>query len=206
MAASGETYNIGDVTINWNANSVVYDIHVACSESMRKASNIVMKAAKRIAPMGDVARSAYKTGPNANKRWTARIPGTLKKSGYIKRTKKTQVAPNNWQNIQKNFVKYQVVFGGVEQSAGAKIGIADTGGRLGQRLAYYARFAHFGVSGKVRSDAGKGRKWKKRKYTGKPAGSRYPIPSVGPIAFLYTAFEQKRAEILMQFQNAMGKK
>lgn len=205
MAAS-EKYNVGSTTVSWYGDDIVVEIARATVAATRKAANVILQKARRMSPVGDDhARNAYKKGPYAGKRFTARIPGTLKKSGFAKRAKKYAAVESGivkWRNIPKTLVKYQVVFGGVEQASGAKTGVANTGGRLGQRLAYYARFATWGAMGKV------GYRWKKVggqwvKYKPPTYGKRYVIPGQ---PFIQQAATASRGDVMAQFQNAMGTK
>lgn len=158
-------------SILWYADELVTEVEWATAKAMAKGANIVAKEARRLAPEGDIDRKAYKTGKYAGKPWTARRTGTLRKNIYTKRAKR-KVINGKWRNLPRKWITYQVLAGSVS--------------------AYYARFAHYGVMGKVRKDSVN-------------AGKRYPIPGYDHpfIAFMVDAVDHKKNEIMALLGNAL---
>lgn len=73
--------------VGWNPNKMDETFEDIAIDRLVKAAEVVKDTAKRNCPVGTVSRPMYETGPHAEKRWTARDAGQLKRSIRVVRKK-----------------------------------------------------------------------------------------------------------------------
>lgn len=61
-------------------------------DRLEKAANVVATSARGLVHVGKVTRPVYKTGKNAGQPWTARTPGSLKKTIRVVKKHKFDIA------------------------------------------------------------------------------------------------------------------
>jgi HK97 gp10 family phage protein len=73
--------------IDWFDKELIINVEKTTKRNIRKGCTLVARAARAKCPVGVIERDIAKTGKNAGKPWTARKPGTLKKSIRVRMSK-----------------------------------------------------------------------------------------------------------------------
>lgn len=109
-------------TLRWNDREVMGEVEGKVVKALRRAGRAVLRSARPEVPVGDETRSPYRRGPYAGQSWTARFPGTLKKSGRVR--------------ITKNKKRVQVIFGSKTAYYGrfVEFGVVKRGRPIAGRL------------------------------------------------------------------------
>lgn len=91
-------------TLYWDDSPLIADVEATTRKNIGQGLKLVLRSAKANCPVGTEEREVAKRGANAGKPWTARIPGTLKKSGRTRMSK------------DRKKLSGQVIFGGRSSS------------------------------------------------------------------------------------------
>lgn len=78
--------------VKWYDEEFIAAVNVTVRKDITKGLKVVQKAAKARCPVGIEERFVAKTGKHAGKPWTARRPGTLKKSIRTRMSKKKKLS------------------------------------------------------------------------------------------------------------------
>ncbi len=65
---------------NWNPKAYDFEIIGASMKRLKMAAEVVADKAREMVHTGTISRPVYKRGPYAGLPWTARAPGSLKKT------------------------------------------------------------------------------------------------------------------------------
>lgn len=76
-----------NVTIKWDPDQYLKAVDAGLADVIDGVADDVLKAAKDICPVGTIERSASGKSALQGKNWSARKPGSLKKSGRVHRFK-----------------------------------------------------------------------------------------------------------------------
>jgi hypothetical protein len=116
MTPSGSDV-VAHTTVRWDDKRFQVSVERATRRSLSDAGRIWKAYAKAMCPVGDEIRGPYERGPHAGQPWTARFPGTLKKS-----------------------IRYRIT-GGPRRRKPYGLQII-----AGDYMAYYAAWVHWGTS------------------------------------------------------------